>query len=47
MAGHGKKKKKSLNDSIDKLLRKVVWLWLPFYAFFDLIHEAGQHRKKH
>jgi hypothetical protein len=47
MGGHGKKKKVGLNDRIDKLLRKWKWLWLPFYAFFDLIHEAGSHKKGH
>jgi hypothetical protein len=45
MAGHKKKKKVGLNDRIDKFLRKTLWLWLPFYAFFDLIHEIGH--KKH
>ncbi|MEK9174259.1 MAG: hypothetical protein AAB845_03290 [Patescibacteria group bacterium] len=43
---HGKKKKVILNDRLDGLLRKILWLWLPFYAFFDLIQEAG-HKKKH
>lgn len=46
MAGH-KKKKKNLNDQMDKFLRKTLWLWLPFYAFFDLIHEIGSHKKGH
>lgn len=46
MGGHAKKKKVSLNDRIDKMLRKTLWLWLPFYAFFDLIQEIG-HKKHH
>jgi hypothetical protein len=48
MGGHGKKKKKKgLNDRIDKWLRTTLWIWLPFYAFFALIHEMGEHKKHH
>ena len=36
----------NLNDSLDKFLRKTLWLWLPFYAFFDLIKEMGERGKK-
>lgn len=36
----------NLNASLDELLKKIVWLWLPFYAFFALIKEFfGRHEK--
>jgi hypothetical protein len=47
MAGHGKKKKKPLNDRIDGWLRSTLWIWLPFYAFFDLIQDLGKDKGHH
>ncbi len=29
----------NLNSSLDNFLKKTVWLWLPFYAFFVLIKD--------
>jgi len=36
----------NLNALIDGFLKKTVWLWLPFYALFHLIHEFGERKKK-
>jgi len=36
----------NINSFIDSLLKKTLWLWLPFYAFFHLIQEFGETRKK-
>lgn len=47
MGGHGKKSHFSINDFFEKWLRKTLWLWLPFYAFFALIQELGHHDKHH
>jgi hypothetical protein len=30
-----------LNKLIDNFLKKTMWLWLPFFAFFKLIREVG------
>lgn len=27
----------NINKFFDEFLRKTLWLWLPFYAFFALI----------
>lgn len=35
-----------LDDSADKFVKKTLWLWLPFYALFELIHHLGEGRKK-
>lgn len=37
----------NLNQSLDTFLKKTLWLWLPFYAFFELIKELGDrvHKK--
>lgn len=40
----GKKSKKGINEWGDKFLRTWLWLWLPFYAFFDLIHDLGKEK---
>ncbi len=31
-----------LNKFFDNFLKKTLWIWLPFYAFFRLIREAGE-----
>jgi hypothetical protein len=31
----------NLNSSLDKFIRKTLWLWLPFYAFRVLVREFG------
>jgi hypothetical protein len=35
-----------MNQLIDKFLKKTLWIWLPFYAFFKLLGEIGQKMKK-
>lgn len=32
----------NLNLALDAFILKVLWLWLPFYAFFELIKELGE-----
>lgn len=29
----------NLNSTLDKFLKRTVWLWLPFYAFVVLTKE--------
>jgi len=36
----------NINDSVDKFLKKTLWLWLPFYALFDLIQDLGERTRK-
>ncbi len=36
----------NLNTSLDNFIRKTLWLWLPFYAFFELIKELGERATK-
>jgi hypothetical protein len=36
----------NLNSGIDNFLRKTLWLWLPFYAFFELIKALGERMGK-
>lgn len=36
----------NINDSIDKFLGRTLWLWLPFYAFFELIKALGERKNK-
>lgn len=36
----------NLNKSLDSFIAKTLWVWLPFYAFFELIHELGEHMEK-
>lgn len=36
----------NLNKIIDDFLKKILWLWLPFYALFHLIEEFGERKKK-
>jgi hypothetical protein len=36
----------NLNSFLDNFLKKVLWLWLPFYALFHLIEEFGDRKKK-
>lgn len=35
----------SLESKIDEWLQKVVWLWLPFYALWHLIHDVAERKK--
>jgi hypothetical protein len=35
-----------LNKFFDNFLKKTLWLWLPFYALFDLIQDAGERFRK-
>lgn len=32
----------NLNDSLNKFLRKTLWLWLPFYALLTLSREFSE-----
>jgi len=36
----------NINSSIDNFLKSLLWLWLPFYAFFELIHALGERANK-
>jgi len=36
----------NLNASLDGFLKKTVWLWLPFYAFFVLMKELRSRSDK-
>ena len=36
----------NINKIIDDFLRNTLWLWLPFYALFELIHAAGEKMGK-
>lgn len=36
----------NLGKSLDNFVRRTLWLWLPFYAFFDLIKELGERSSK-
>ncbi len=36
----------NLNQSIDNFVKKTLWLWLPFYAFFELIKALGERTNK-
>lgn len=36
----------NLNSDIDTFVRKTLWIWLPFYAFFELIRAAGDRFRK-
>lgn len=36
----------NLNASLDNFIKKTLWLWLPFYAFFELIKELGERSHK-
>lgn len=35
----------NLNDTIDKTLKKTLWLWLPFYALYSLVNEIMKKGK--
>ena len=37
----------NLNKLADDFMKKTLWLWLPFYAFFELIRVLGEriHKK--
>lgn len=37
----------NLNLALDAFILKVLWLWLPFYAFFELIKELSEGGEKH
>ncbi len=36
----------NLNKSLDSFIQKTLWLWLPFYAFFELIRALGERMNK-
>lgn len=36
----------NLNKSIDSFIKSTLWLWLPFYAFFNLIKEFLERMDK-
>jgi hypothetical protein len=36
----------NLNKFFDEFVKKTLWLWLPFYAFFELIKELGERSSK-
>lgn len=36
----------NLNSAVDTFLKKTLWLWLPFYAFFELIKVLGERISK-
>jgi hypothetical protein len=36
----------NLNSFIDDFLKKILWLWLPFYALFHLIEDFGERKKR-
>jgi hypothetical protein len=36
----------NINSAIDDFLKKTLWLWLPFYAFFELIKAMGERKNK-
>jgi len=36
----------NLNKFFDNFMLKTLWLWLPFYAFFDLIKELLERLEK-
>jgi len=35
-----------MNQFLDNFLKGTLWIWLPFYAFFALLKEAGEKMKK-
>lgn len=35
-----------INKTLDNFLKKTLWLWLPFYALFDLIRDMGERMGK-
>lgn len=36
----------NLNQSLDNFLKKTVWLWLPFFAFFVLLKDVRERWSK-
>lgn len=36
----------NVNKDLDKFMVKTLWLWLPFYAFFNLIKELLEKMDK-
>lgn len=36
----------NLSDRADKFVKSTLWLWLPFYALFELIQDLGERRKR-
>jgi len=34
-----------LNDGIDNFLRKTLWIWLPFWALYELIGKFFEDKK--
>lgn len=35
-----------LTKIVDNFLKRTLWLWLPFYALFDLIRDMGERMEK-
>ncbi len=35
----------NLNQWVDQFVKKIAWLWLPFYALFHLIEDLGERKK--
>lgn len=35
-----------MNEFFDKWVRKTLWLWLPFYAFFELVGRLAHRDEK-
>lgn len=35
-----------MNALIDNFLKSTLWLWLPVYALFALLKEAGEKMRK-
>ncbi len=36
----------NLDSFLDDLLKKTLWLWLPFFALFHLIHDIAERKNK-
>lgn len=37
----------NINDTLDHFLHATLWLWLPFYALFALLHELLEVKSHH
>lgn len=35
----------NINNFFDKWLKKTLWIWLPFYAFWRLTKEVASRKK--
>lgn len=36
----------NLNQFFDNFMKKTLWLWLPFYALFELIGALGERKSR-